>query len=103
MDAETESKGERIAKRMSRAGICSRREAERWIADGRVMVDGATIVTPATLVTAESNIVVDGNIISEPEQTRLWRYHKPAGVICTNNDPEGRSTVFDRLPAKMPP
>jgi len=102
MDAETIPKGERIAKRMSRAGICSRREAERWIADGRVMVDGATIVTPATLVTAESNIVVDGNLISEPEQTRLWRYHKPAGVICTNNDPEGRSTVFDRLPAKMP-
>ena len=102
MDADTGTKGERIAKRMSRAGICSRREAERWIVDGRVTVDGATIATPATLVTTESNITVDGKSISEPEQTRLWRYHKPAGVICTNSDPEGRSTVFDRLPAKMP-
>jgi 23S rRNA pseudouridine2605 synthase len=102
MDGEAVTTRERIAKRLSRAGICSRREAERWIANGRVRVDGATITTPATLVTDESDITVDGKKIAEPEQTRLWRYHKPAGVICTTSDPEGRPTVFDRLPANMP-
>ncbi|MDA1326639.1 MAG: pseudouridine synthase [Proteobacteria bacterium] len=102
MDSETETRGERIAKRLSRAGICSRREAERWIADGRVTVDGTVIDTPATLVTDQSAIAVDGKKIGEPEQTRLWRYHKPAGVICTTSDPEGRPTVFDRLPASLP-
>lgn len=100
--AETAMKGERIAKRLSRAGLCSRREAERWIANGRVIVDGTVITTPATLVTDETKITVDGKPIGEPEQTRLWRYHKPAGVICTNSDPEGRPTVFDRLPANLP-
>ena len=102
MEADVKARGERIAKRLSRAGICSRREAERWIASGRVTVDGTLIKTPATLVTDESAITVDGRKIGAPEQTRLWRYHKPAGVICTNSDPEGRPTVFDRLPAKMP-
>jgi 23S rRNA pseudouridine2605 synthase len=102
MDGDTEIRGERIAKRLSRAGICSRREAERWIANGRVTVDGTVITTPATLVTSSTHIAVDGKEVAEPEQTRLWRYHKPAGVICTTSDPEGRPTVFDRLPAKMP-
>jgi 23S rRNA pseudouridine2605 synthase len=100
--AEIATRGERIAKRLSRAGVCSRREAERWIASGRVTVDGARIATPATLVTDTSDITVDGRKIAAPEQTRLWRYHKPAGVICTASDPEGRPTVFDRLPARMP-
>ena len=95
-------KGDRIAKIMARAGLCSRREAERWIANGRITVDGAVITTPATLVTPETKITVDGKPIGEPEQTRLWRYHKPAGVICTNSDPEGRPTVFDRLPDNLP-
>lgn len=102
MEAAAESRGERIAKRLSRAGVCSRREAERWIADGRVTVDGAVIGTPATLVTEESLITVDGRQVAAPEQTRLWRYHKPVGVICTTSDPQGRPTVFDRLPAALP-
>lgn len=99
-DAAT--KGERIAKRLSRAGVCSRREAERWIADGRITVNGKRIAEPGTLVTDASDIRVDGKPIAEPQATRLWRYHKPAGVICSNRDPEGRRTVFDTLPAHMP-
>jgi 23S rRNA pseudouridine2605 synthase len=94
--------GERIAKRLARAGIASRREAERMIAEGRVAVDGRRIDTPATLVTDASRIVVDGKAMAAPEPPRVWRYHKPPGVICTARDPEGRPTVFDRLPASMP-
>jgi 23S rRNA pseudouridine2605 synthase len=101
-DTEIENKGERIARRLSRAGICSRREAERWIEAGRVAVDGKTIHTPATLVTDENHIAVDGKPIRKAEHTRLWRYHKPAGLICTTNDPEGRPTVFERLPKELP-
>jgi 23S rRNA pseudouridine2605 synthase len=93
---------ERIAKRLSRAGVCSRREAERWIAAGRVSVDGHTISEPGTLVTDASDIRVDGKPVAKPQPTRLWRYHKPAGLICTNRDPEGRPTIFDRLPSELP-
>ncbi len=95
-------KGERIAKRLSRAGICSRREAERWIEEGRVRVDGKKILTPATLVTANSNIVVDGKPVAEPDRTRLWRYHKPDGLVCSTNDKDGRTTIYERLPATLP-
>jgi 23S rRNA pseudouridine2605 synthase len=95
-------KGERIAKRLSRAGICSRREAERWIEDGRVRVDGKKILTPATLVTAASQIVVDGKPVAEPERTRLWRYHKPDGLVCSTNDNDGRPTIYDKLPSTLP-
>ena len=100
--AEPEIKGERIAKRMSRAGLCSRREAERWIEAGRVTVDGEKISTPATLVTDQSVITVDGKKIAESEQPRLWRYHKPRGVLSSNSDPEDRPTVFDHLPKDLP-
>ena len=95
-------KGERIAKRIARAGVCSRRGAERLIADGRVELDGETVTTPATLVTEASKIVVDGVALPAAEPARLWRYHKPPGVICTSRDPEGRPTVFDRLPGDLP-
>ncbi len=94
--------GERIAKRIARAGVCSRRDAERLIADGRVELDGKKVTTPATLVTAAARIVVDGIALSAAEPTRLWRYHKPPGVICTNRDPEGRPTVFEHLPDGLP-
>jgi 23S rRNA pseudouridine2605 synthase len=98
----TEREGERIAKRLSRAGVCSRREAERWIADGRVWVNGKKISEPGTLVTDTCDIRVDRKPIAEPQATRLWRYHKPAGLICSNNDPRGRPTVFERLPKHLP-
>ena len=100
--AATPEKGERIAKRLSRAGICSRREAERWIADGRVRIDGVKITTPATLVTAASQILVDGKKVAEPERTRLWRYHKPDGLVCSTSDQDGRKTIFEKLPAALP-
>jgi len=98
----TDDTSERIAKRLSRAGICSRREAERWIADGRIIVDGKKISEPGTLVTAASDIRVDGKPVAAPQATRLWRYHKPSGLLCTNRDPEGRDTIFDRLPRHLP-
>ncbi len=94
--------GERIAKRMARAGLCSRREAERWIADGRVSIDGHVISTPATLVTDETRIVVDGKPVAAAGRARMWRYNKPKGLICTNSDPEGRRTIFDALPKNLP-
>ena len=93
---------ERIAKRLSRAGVCSRREAERWIAAGRITVDGEKISEPGTLVTDASDIRVDGKPVAAPQPTRLWRYHKPAGLVCSNRDPEGRPTIFDRLPSHLP-
>ncbi len=95
-------KSERIAKRLARVGLCSRREAERWIADGRVASGGKVIATPATTVGAGDRVTVDGKPIPEPEPTRLWLYHKPRGLICTARDERGRATIFDRLPAELP-
>ncbi|MBN8532970.1 MAG: pseudouridine synthase [Rhizobiales bacterium] len=96
------AEGERIARVMARAGLCSRREAEDWIAEGRVAVNGAVITSPALDVTAKDQIVVDGKPLPEREATRLWLYHKPRGLVTTADDPEGRPTVFDHLPAGLP-
>jgi len=95
-------KPERIAKVLARAGLCSRREAERWIAEGRVTVEGMTLTTPAVTVGVEARITVDGEPLPQREKTRLWIYHKPPGLITTNHDPQGRSTIFDELPGELP-
>jgi 23S rRNA pseudouridine2605 synthase len=92
----------RIAKVMARAGLCSRREAEDWIAAGRVAVNGGTISSPAINVTERDRITVDGEPLPRRERTRLFLYHKPAGLVTTNADPEGRPTVFDALPEGLP-
>jgi 23S rRNA pseudouridine2605 synthase len=93
---------QRIAKAMARAGLCSRRDAERWIAEGRVAVDGMVLTSAALTVTADSDIRVDGKPLPEPERPRLWRYHKPAGLVTTHRDERGRPTVFAALPAELP-
>lgn len=94
--------GERIAKRLARAGLCSRRDAERWIAEGRVAVNGQTLESPACVVRSGDAVTVNGAPVPEPEPARLWRYHKPAGLVTTARDEKGRPTVFDRLPEGMP-
>ncbi|MCC7271730.1 MAG: rRNA pseudouridine synthase [Alphaproteobacteria bacterium] len=99
---EVAGKGERIAKVLARAGLCSRRDAERWIAEGRVAVNGQKLATPAFLVGPADKVVVDGKPMPVAERTRLWRFHKPAGVVTTHRDPQGRRTLFDILPADLP-
>jgi len=99
---KTEAKGERIAKLMARAGLCSRREAERWIAEGRVSVAGKVLKTPACVVRDLATVRVDGRPLPDAGPPRLWRYHKPPGIVTTASDPQGRPTVFDKLPAELP-
>ena len=101
-EVPVEAEPERISKYMARAGIASRRDIERMIEDGRVTLNGQKLETPAVNVTASDTILVDGEPIPEIERTRLWLYHKPAGLVTTNRDPEGRPTVFQKLPAEMP-
>lgn len=92
----------RIAKAMARAGLCSRREAERWIEDGRVSVNGEVLRTPARDVGPQDKVLVDGRPLPGAEPTQLWRYYKPRGLVTTHNDPQGRPTVFDALPPHLP-
>ena len=93
---------ERIAKAIARAGLCSRRDAERWIAEGRVSLNGEILTSPAVTVTADSDIRVDGKKLPAPDRPRLWRYHKPVGLVTTHRDEKERPTVFDALPAGLP-
>lgn len=92
----------RIAKAMAQAGLCSRRDAEKWIAAGRVVVNGAVLTTPAHVVGSGDTILVDGEPLPAPTAPRLWRYHKPKGLVTSHKDPEGRPTVFAALPGEMP-
>jgi 23S rRNA pseudouridine2605 synthase len=94
--------GERIAKVIARAGLASRREAEAWIAAGRVAVNGALISSPALNVTPSDRIVVDGEPLRARERTRLFLYHKPRGLVTTHADPQGRPTIFRALPKGLP-
>jgi len=97
-----DKQGERIAKVISRAGLASRREAETWIAAGRVAVNGAVIQSPALNVTSADRIAVDGAPLPRRERTRLFLYHKPRGLVTTHSDPQGRPTIFGALPKNLP-
>lgn len=94
--------GERIAKYLARAGIASRREAEAMIERGEVRINGRKLNTPAFKVTGREDIRVNGKPVKAHEQTRVWRYHKPSGLITTTSDPEGRRTIFEELPKSLP-
>lgn len=98
---EHPEKGERIAKFLARAGIASRRDAEKMIAEGRVKLNGKSVETPASFVAAGDRVSVDGKAVAPPARTRLFRHHKPDGLVTTHRDPQGRPTVFERLPPEM--
>jgi 23S rRNA pseudouridine2605 synthase len=102
MSDSSEKTGERIAKVMARAGLASRREAEAWIAAGRVSVNGAVIASPALNVSARDTIAVDGTPLRTRERTRLFLYHKIPGLVTTHHDPEGRPTIFGAMPKHLP-
>jgi 23S rRNA pseudouridine2605 synthase len=94
--------GQRIAKLLARAGIASRREVERMIEEGRVAIGGKPVETPATILTSLHGVTVDGKAVQAPAPARLFRYHKPAGLLTTERDPKGRPTIYDRLPKGLP-
>jgi 23S rRNA pseudouridine2605 synthase len=100
--AVEDAPGERIAKRLARVGIASRRDAEELIAAGRVRVNGQVLTSPAFNVMPQDHIELDGEVIPPVERTRLFLFHKPGGVVTTNRDPEGRKTIFDVLPTDLP-
>jgi 23S rRNA pseudouridine2605 synthase len=95
-------RGERIAKWLARAGIASRRDAEKLLAEGIVAVNGTVVTHPATFIDPDDIVQVRGVVVDAPDRTRLWRYHKPEGLVTTHRDPQGRPTVFDKLPPGLP-
>jgi 23S rRNA pseudouridine2605 synthase len=95
--------GERIAKLLSRAGVASRREVERMIADGRVALDGKALTTPATILQGLRGVTVDGKPVGKADRARLFRFHKPSGLLTTENDPKGRPTIYTALRNALPP
>jgi len=96
------ARGERIAKWLARAGVASRRDAEKLLADGVVAVNNTVVTHPATFIEPGDIVQVRGAVVDAPERTRLWRYHKPEGLVTTHRDPQGRPTVFDKLPPMLP-
>ena len=101
-EASAPERGERIAKWLARAGIASRRDAERLIADGAVRLNGHPVTHPATFISPADIVQVRGAVVDNPDRTRLWRYHKPDGLMTTHKDPQGRPTVFEKLPEHLP-
>ncbi len=101
--AEAGPKGERIAKLLARAGVASRREVERMIAERRVALNGAAIETPATILPNLRGVTVDGKPVAAPERTRLFCFHKPPGLITAERDPRGRPTIYAALRNALPP
>ena len=102
LDSTPAPGGERIAKVLARAGIASRREVERLIEAGRVSLNGQILTTPAVRVSADDRVTLDGRLVAKAEPTRLFRYHKPNGLVTTHSDPKGRPTVFETLPPGLP-
>ncbi len=100
--ADRGPRGERIAKFLARAGVASRRDAEKLVAEGKVRVNNAAVTHPATFVAAGDLVTVSGAPVEAPQRTRLWRYHKPEGLVTTHRDPKGRPTVFAHLPQNLP-
>ncbi|WP_380876897.1 pseudouridine synthase [Sphingomonas sp. DBB INV C78] len=94
--------GERLAKLLARAGIASRREIERMVAEGRIAIGGEVIETPATILKSLAGVTVDGKPVAPPEHARLFRFHKPTGLLTAERDPKGRPTIYDRLPRDLP-
>jgi 23S rRNA pseudouridine2605 synthase len=92
----------RIAKAIAHAGLCSRRDAEDWIAQGRVSVNGRTLATPAYVLAPGDQVLVDGAPLPQAAAPRLWRYNKPKGLVTSHKDPQGRETVFEALPEGLP-
>lgn len=97
-----EGRGDRIAKWLAHAGVASRRDAEKLLAAGMVRVNGQVVKEPVSFIKAGDTVVVDGREVALVRQTRLWRFHKPAGLVTTHWDPDGRPTVFEKLPTFMP-
>ncbi len=93
---------ERIAKFLARSGVCSRREAEKLVEQGRISVNGETVETPAFLVNGDETVLFDGEKIKAKDKTRLWLYHKPAGLVTSHKDEKERDTVFAHLPDGLP-
>jgi 23S rRNA pseudouridine2605 synthase len=103
MTAEPDGeRGDRIAKWLAHAGVASRRDAEKLLAEGRVKLNNAVVSHPATFVSDGDLVTVNGALVEPPGRTRLWRYHKPDGLVTTHRDPEGRETVFEKLPKGLP-
>ena len=96
------ARGERIAKWLGRAGVASRRDAEKLLADGKIRLNNRAVTHPATFVQPGDTVQVSGRVVDQPDRTRLWRYHKPDGLVTTHKDPEGRPTVFPAHPPRLP-
>jgi len=101
-ETEDAARGDRIAKYLSRAGVASRRDAEKLLAEGKIKLNGKPVTHPATFVSPGDIIQVNGRVVDAPDRTRVWLYHKPDGLVTTHRDPEGRPTVFDKLKQQLP-